>query len=242
MTVTDLDVTVRPRPTTLDLRELAESAGRFLRDAPAQQIVSWAAATFGDRLCLTSSMSDTLLIDLASRVKPGIDVLFIDTGYHFPETLGTRQAAAHVHDITVIDVHPSRTVAEQERDLGPRLFGRNPDLCCHLRKVEPLNRALTPYLAWISGIRRDETGTRTHIRPVEWDPRRRMIKINPLAHWTQADADAYAVEHNILINPLHHEGYPSIGCAPCTRPVDPGDDPRSGRWAGTGKTECGLHL
>lgn len=241
MTTVDVDIRSPRHRDPLDLRHLVESAGRFLHDAPAPEIIRWAAATFGDRLCLTSSMSDALLIHLVSRVKPGIDVLFIDTGYHFPETLGTRDAVRHVHDINLIDVTPTRTVAEQDHDLGPRLFGRNPDLCCHLRKVEPLNHALRPYLAWISGIRHDETTTRTTVKPVEWDPKRQMVKINPIARWTQHDADTYMTDHAILLNPLHHDGYPSIGCAPCTRRVAPGHDPRSGRWAGTAKTECGLH-
>lgn len=230
-----------PGPETLDPRGVVESAARFLEGAPAQEVVRWAAATFGDRLCLTASMGDALLIDLVSRVKPGVDVLFLDTGYHFAETVGTRDAVQAVYDVNVVTVRPSRSVAEQERELGPRLFGRNPDLCCHLRKVEPLNRALAPYLAWISGIRRDEAATRAGTRVVEWDAGRRMVKVNPIAAWTQQQADAYVAEHGVLVNPLHHDGYPSIGCAPCTRRVAAGEDPRSGRWAGLGKVECGLH-
>ncbi|MGW0450947.1 phosphoadenosine phosphosulfate reductase domain-containing protein, partial [Streptosporangium sandarakinum] len=153
MSIVDIEIGLNRQRAGFDLQDIAESAAVFLEDAPALEIIRWAAATFGDRLCLTSSMSDALLIDLVSRVKPGIDVLFIDTGYHFAETIGTRDAVRQVYDVNVIDVKPSRTVAEQERDLGPRLFGRNPDLCCYLRKVEPLNRALEPYLAWVSGIR-----------------------------------------------------------------------------------------
>jgi phosphoadenosine phosphosulfate reductase len=142
----------------------------------------------------------------------------------------------------VINVKPSRTVQEQDRDLGPRLFGRNPDLCCYLRKVEPLNRALEPYLAWISGIRRDEATSRTGTKVVEWDAKRQMVKVNPIAKWTQEDVDNYMSDNGVLINPLHYDNYPSIGCAPCTRQVAEGEDPRSGRWAGLGKVECGIHL
>jgi phosphoadenosine phosphosulfate reductase len=228
--------------TTPDLREIAESAADGLDRASAEEIVHWAAITFGDRLCVTSSMKDAVLIHLASRARPGIDVLFVDTGYHFAETIGTREAVAAVYPVNLIDVHPSRTVAEQERDLGPRLFGRNPDLCCHLRKVEPLNRALRPYLAWVSGVRREETTGRRAARSVEWDAVRGKVKVNPLAGWTQAQLDAYIADHGVMVNLLQHDGYPSIGCAPCTRRVTPGDDPRSGRWAGTDKTECGMHL
>ncbi|GAA2204266.1 phosphoadenylyl-sulfate reductase [Nonomuraea monospora] len=242
MTLVDIEVGLRQQRDALDLQDIVESAAKFLDDAPAREIIRWAAATFGDRLCLTSSMSDALLIDLVSRVKPGVDVLFIDTGYHFAETIGTRDAVRQVYDVNVIDIKPSRTVAEQDRDLGPRLFGRNPDLCCYLRKVEPLNRALEPYLAWISGIRRDESSSRTGTKVVEWDAKRQMVKVNPIASWTQEDVDNYIADNGVLINPLHYDNYPSIGCAPCTRQVAEGEDPRSGRWAGLGKVECGIHL
>ncbi|MFC5829133.1 phosphoadenylyl-sulfate reductase [Nonomuraea insulae] len=242
MTLVDIEVGLREQRGALDLQDIVESAATFLEGAPAREIIRWAAATFGDRLCLTSSMSDALLIDLVSRVKPGVDVLFIDTGYHFAETIGTRDAVRQVYDVNVIDIKSSRTVEEQDRDLGPRLFGRNPDLCCYLRKVEPLNRALEPYLAWISGIRRDESSSRTSTKVVEWDAKRQMVKVNPIAAWTQEDVDNYITDNGVLINPLHYDNYPSIGCGPCTRQVAEGEDPRSGRWAGLGKVECGIHL
>ncbi|MEU6710333.1 phosphoadenylyl-sulfate reductase [Nonomuraea sp. NPDC046802] len=242
MTLVDIEVGLKQQGGALDLQDIVESAATFLEGAPAREVIRWAAATFGDRLCLTSSMSDALLIDLVSRVKPGVDVLFIDTGYHFAETIGTRDAVRQVYDVNVIDIKPSRTVEEQNRDLGPRLFGRNPDLCCYLRKVEPLNRALEPYLAWISGIRRDESPSRAGTKAVEWDPKRQMVKVNPIAGWTQEDVDNYISDNGVLINPLHYDNYPSIGCAPCTRQVAEGEDPRSGRWAGLGKVECGIHL
>ncbi|MFB4308992.1 phosphoadenylyl-sulfate reductase [Actinomadura sp. GTD37] len=229
------------RPT-LDLEDIVESAARALDGAPTLEVIRWAVATFGDRICLTSSMSDAALIHLVSKVKPGIDVLFVDTGYHFAETVGTRDAVEAVYPVNVINVTPSRTVEEQEAALGPRLFGRNPDLCCHLRKVEPLGRALEGYMAWFSGIRRDETASRRERRVVEWDRKRGMVKVNPILDWTQDEMDDYIEDNGVLVNPLHYDGYPSIGCAPCTRPVSPGEDPRSGRWAGMGKTECGIHL
>ena len=236
MTILETD-----RPT-LDLEDVVESAAAALEGAPTLEVIRWAAATFGDRICLTSSMSDAALIHLVSKVKPGIDVLFVDTGYHFAETIGTRDAVEAVYPVNVIDVTPSRTVEEQERALGPRLFGRNPDLCCHLRKVAPLGRALEGYMAWFSGIRRDETASRRDRKVVEWDRKRGMVKVNPILDWTQEEMDDYIEDNGVLINPLHYDGYPSIGCAPCTRPVAPGEDPRSGRWAGMGKTECGIHL
>lgn len=226
----------------LDLEDVVESASAALEGAPTLEVIRWAVATFGDRICLTSSMSDAALIHLVSKVKPGIDVLFVDTGYHFAETIGTRDAVEAVYPVNVINVTPSRTVEEQEAALGPRLYGRNPDLCCHLRKVEPLGRALEGYMAWFSGIRRDETASRRDRRVVEWDRKRGMVKVNPILDWTQEDMDNYIEDNGVLVNPLHYDGYPSIGCEPCTRPVAPGEDPRSGRWAGMGKTECGIHL
>ena len=227
---------------TLDLTDIVESAAVALEEAPAEEIVRWAIATFGERICVTSSMKDAVLIDIAAKIRPGIDVLFVDTGYHFAETIGTRDAVEAVYPVNVVNVTSARTVAEQERDLGPRLFGRNPDLCCHLRKVQPLNRALEPYLAWITGIRREETSHRRDAKVVEWNAARRKVKVNPLARWTHDELGAYIRDHDILVNPLQYDGYPSIGCEPCTQRVAPGEDPRSGRWAGTGKSECGINL
>ncbi|GHF25497.1 phosphoadenosine phosphosulfate reductase [Streptomyces mashuensis] len=223
------------------LRVLAERAGRELEDAPALDILRWAAATFGDRLCVTSSMEDAVVAHLASRALPGIDVLFLDTGYHFPETLGTRDAVAAVMDVRVVTLTPRRTVAEQDTEHGPALHDRDPDLCCALRKVEPLERGLAGYDAWATGLRRDESPTRADTPVVGWDARRRKVKVAPIARWTQADVDAYVAEHGVLVNPLLMDGYASVGCAPCTRRVRPGEDARAGRWAGRGKTECGLH-
>jgi phosphoadenosine phosphosulfate reductase len=240
-TATTAATTAAGRPA-LDLEDLAESAADALDGAPALEIVRWAAATFGDRICLTSSMTDAVLIHLVSKVKPGVDVIFVDTGYHFAETIGTRDAVEAVYPVNVINATPTRTVEEQERDLGPRLYGRNPDLCCHLRKVEPLSRVLDGYVAWFSGIRRSETTNRRATRPVQWDRKRGMVKVNPILDWTDADVAKYIEDNGVLVNPLLYDGYPSIGCEPCTRRVAPGDDPRSGRWAGTGKTECGIHL
>ncbi|MEY9211195.1 phosphoadenylyl-sulfate reductase [Thermobifida halotolerans] len=226
----------------VDGAAFAAEAAAELEEADSTEIIRWAADTFGDKLCMTASMADALMVDLVSRVVPGIDVIFLDTGYHFPETLGTRDAVAQIYPINLINVEPTRTVAEQDRDLGPRLYGRDPNLCCHLRKVEPLQRALGPYDAWLTGLRRDESATRRNVGVVQWDARKKKVKVNPIARWTQDDVDAYVAEHGVLINPLQYDGYPSIGCAPCTQRVEEGADPRSGRWAGTGKTECGLHV
>jgi phosphoadenosine phosphosulfate reductase len=224
------------------MRSLAEQAAEELDNAAAEEIIRWATDTFGDRICVTSSMTDAVIIHLASQVKPGIDVVFLDTGYHFPETIGTRDAVQVVYPVSLVNVTPSRTVAEQDAELGPRLYGRNPDLCCYLRKVEPLEKTLKQYDAWISGVRRAETSSRKTTRVVEWDDRREMVKVNPIASWSDEQVEAFIAEKGVLVNPLVYDGYPSIGCATCTLRVEPGADPRSGRWAGTGKTECGIHV
>jgi phosphoadenosine phosphosulfate reductase len=199
-------------------------------------------ATFGDKFCIAASMADAVLIDMVSRVRAGVPVIFLETGYHFPETLQTRDRVVARYPVAVHSVLPRQTVAEQDALFGPRLHDRDPDACCNLRKVEPLRRSLDPFLAWASGIRREETPSRASIGVVEWDGNRGMVKVNPLAAWTEREVDDYIAEHDVVVNPLLAEGYPSIGCAPCTRKVRPGESPRSGRWAGSGKTECGLHI
>jgi phosphoadenosine phosphosulfate reductase len=226
----------------VDLKQTAEQAGRDLETASAQDIVRWAVDTFGDGFAIASSMGDGLLAHLAGSVAPGVDILFLDTGYHFAETIGTRDAVASSYDVNVRTVLPLLTVKQQDEEYGPDLWDRDPTRCCAMRKVEPLARALEPYVAWGSGVRRDEAVTRRGTRVVEWDDRRGKVKVNPIATWTQADVDAYVEKHGVLVNPLAYDGYPSIGCAPCTHRVAPGDDPRSGRWSGQAKTECGLHV
>ncbi|HEY1918292.1 MAG TPA: phosphoadenylyl-sulfate reductase [Streptosporangiaceae bacterium] len=223
------------------MEQLAAQASLALAGASAQEIMQWAADTFDDRLCVTSSMTDAVVIHLASLAQPGIDVVFLDTGYHFAETIGTRDAVAVTYPVNVVNVTAERTVAEQDAAFGARLYARDPNLCCHMRKVEPLARALTPYDAYVTGVRREETLTRGHAQPVEWDAKRQIVKVNPIVSWSQQQVDDYIAEHGILVNPLVYDGYPSIGCATCTRRIAPGADPRSGRWAGTGKSECGLH-
>ncbi|MDO4243696.1 MAG: phosphoadenylyl-sulfate reductase [Actinomyces sp.] len=211
-------------------------------EASADEVMAWAAAAFPGTLAVACSMADAVLPHLVARHVPGVDVLFLDTGYHFAETYGTRDAVAASLDVRVVDVLPALTVEEQDAAWGPRLYERDPTRCCALRKVEPLQRALTGYEAWVTGVRREDASTRTHTPLVSWDASRGLVKINPLAAWTLDDLLAYAEEHHVVVNPLLADGYPSIGCQPCTRRVAPGEDPRSGRWAGFAKTECGIHL
>ena len=231
---------VRPTPELA-----AEADARFEGIAdPVEQalaVLRWAGETFGEQFAITSSMADGLLASLAATAVPGVHVVFLDTGYHFAETIGTRDWITGVLPITLVNVTPPLTVAEQDAQYGPKLYERDPDLCCGLRKVQPLAQALAGYVAWGSGVRRDESATRTGTKVVDWDAKRGMVKVNPLAAWTQEHVDAYLAEHQVPVNPLQDIGYASIGCAPCTRPVAPGEDPRAGRWAGKNKTECGLH-
>jgi phosphoadenosine phosphosulfate reductase len=228
-------------PDTDMLRRAAERAGDELEGASALEVLQWADALLGPTWCVTSSMADLVVPHLASRVRPGVDVVFLDTGYHFPETIGTRDAAAATLPVTVRTITPRQSVEQQDASFGVRLYERNPDQCCALRKVTPLRQALKEYRGWASGLRRDETDSRTDIRVVEWDARRSMVKLNPIAAWTQHDVDSYIAEHGVLVNPLLFDGYGSIGCGPCTRRIKPGENLRAGRWAGTSKTECGIH-
>ena len=224
-----------------ELRELVSHVGAELELAPAEDIIEWAVATFGARFCITSSMGDAVLAHVASRVAPGVDVVFLDTGYHFPETIGTADAVGATMDVTLIPITPVQSVAEQDAAYGKDLYKTDPDQCCALRKVQPLSDALAEYDAWATGLRRAETHNRVIAPVIGWDAKKGKVKVSPLARWSDDDVDRYIDEHGVLVNPLAYDGYPSIGCAPCTRRVAPGDDPRSGRWAGTAKTECGIH-
>lgn len=225
-----------------ELKALAAEASEQLADASAEQSLRWAVEQFGDDLIVASNMQDAVLIDLATKIKPDVDVLFLDTGYHFAETLGTRDAVTTVYPrVHIINARPEQTVAEQDAEYGQRLYERDPNRCCHLRKVVPLRATLAGYSCWITGVRRVDAPTRADTPIVMWDERNGLVKVNPIAAWTDEEFNDYIARHGILQNPLVGEGYLSIGCAPCTAKVAPGADPRSGRWAGTSKTECGLH-
>ena len=229
--------------TEVDLRAAAErGAAELGPDASAQEVIAWAVGTFGRRTIVASNMQDAVLVDLAAKALPGVEVLFLETGYHFAETIGTRDAVAHVYDVSVVDAAAPRSVAQQDAEFGKDLWARDPNACCAMRKVEPLTRTLAGYDAWVTGVRRVEAPTRAGTPLVTYDEKFGLVKVNPLAAWSDDDMDAYIAQHGILVNPLVGEGYPSIGCAPCTAKPAPGADPRSGRWAGTGKIECGLHV
>jgi phosphoadenosine phosphosulfate reductase len=227
--------------TETDLRELAERGAAELDGADATDLLRWTDENFGGNYVVASNMQDAVLVDLATKVHPGVDVLFLDTGYHFVETIGTRDAVEAVYDINIVNVTPENSVAEQDELLGKDLFAREPNECCRMRKVEPLGKALRGYTAWVTGIRRVEAPTRANAPFISWDNAFGLVKINPLAAWSDEDMQDYIDNNGVLVNPLVFEGYPSIGCAPCTAKPAEGADPRSGRWAGLSKTECGLH-
>ncbi|AKU16474.1 phosphoadenylyl-sulfate reductase [Luteipulveratus mongoliensis] len=224
-----------------DLRGLAQQGAAELEGATAEDVLRWADRHL-DRVAVAASMQDTVLVHLASRVIPGIDVLFLDTGYHFPETLQTRDQVARTYDVTLRNLTARQTVAEQDETYGAKLHDRDPDLCCSLRKTHPLDEAIDTYDGWATGLRRAESATRANTPVVAFDERREKIKLAPLALWTDEQVEAYIDEHDVIMNPLLSQGFPSIGCAPCTRRVLAGEDARAGRWSGNDKTECGIHL
>jgi phosphoadenosine phosphosulfate reductase len=225
-----------------DLIGLAERGVAELgENASAQDLLRWTDENFRGNYIVASNMQDAVLVDLAAKVRPGVDVLFLDTGYHFVETIGTRDAVEAVYDVNVVNVRPENTVPEQDALFGKNLFERQPNECCRMRKVEPLSKALKGYSAWVTGIRRVEAPTRANAPLISWDKAFGLVKINPLAAWSDDEMQDYIDSTGVLVNPLVFEGYPSIGCAPCTAKPIAGADPRSGRWAGQNKIECGLH-
>jgi phosphoadenosine phosphosulfate reductase len=233
----------RTKRTDVELQALAARGSALLGEASAEQVVAWVAENFRpDAAAVACSMADAVLPHLVAEQLPGVDVLFLDTGYHFAQTYETRDAVAASLDVSVVDVLPLGTVAEQDAQYGAELFGRDANACCMMRKVEPLQRSLKNYELWFTGVRRNEAPTRANTPLVVWDDRNGLVKVNPVAAWSYSEILAYAAENAVVLNPLLDQGYPSIGCAPCTKRVAAGDDPRSGRWATLEKTECGLHL
>ena len=224
-----------------ELKAIAEQAAVKFADADADEVLAWVAQEFGYRTAVACSMADAVLPHVVQQHLPWVDTLFLETGYHFPETEGTRDAVESTMQLTIVDVMPKLTVEEQDATYGKDLFARDPALCCQMRKVEPLAEQLANYEVWITGVRREDSFLRAGTPLVEWDNKNGIVKVNPLAAWTFDQLLSYAAEHDVIINPLLNDGYPSIGCAPCTRRVAAGEDPRSGRWAGLDKTECGLH-
>lgn len=207
----------------------------------SRTVLRWAGLRFGDQLVALTSMADETLVHLAATTVPGLRFAFLDTGYHFAETIGTRDALASMLNLRLINVTAALSVAEQDARFGTNLFDTDPNQCCAIRKVEPLNRILSEYSAWMTGMRRVEAATRSEIDLVEVDRKRTLVKINPLARWSDTDVAEYVRDNHVVLNPLRQLGYQSIGCEPCTTLPQPGEAARAGRWAGRDKTECGLH-
>ncbi len=216
----------------VDLRELAAASAR-LEHQPATAAIEWAAGRFGDGLVLASSFQDCVLIDLAAQVAPDLEIVFLDTQYHFAETLWYVETIRRRYDLRLRIIEPDVTPDDRWLD--------DPDACCAARKVVPMARALAGKEAWMTGLRRDEAPTRVSTPIVGYDVGRGMVKVNPIATWTEADVERYAESRALPEHPLRDKGYASIGCWPCTRPVGDGEDARAGRWAGLDKLECGLH-
>jgi len=208
-----------------------------------EEVLHWAFANFGEDVAMATGfgVEGMVLLDIATRVNPDIKVFTGDTDFLFSETYDLIDRVEKRYGIKVERLYSSLTPEEQERAHGAELWKRNPDQCCSIRKVEPLRNKLAELSAWITAIRRDQTSVRAAAHKIEWDPKFGLVKINPIADWTKQMVWSYVHKHDVPYNPLHDSNFPSIGCTNCTRPVQPGEDSRAGRWAGFQKTECGLH-
>jgi phosphoadenosine phosphosulfate reductase len=220
------------------------ASNHSLRGQTPQEVLRWAVSHFHPRLTMATAFGaeGCCLIHMLAEIEPNVRIFNLDTGYQFPETLELRERIKARYGIAVEMIQPEMTVAEYEAEHGGPLYTHRPDQCCYDRKILPLRRAVVGYEAWISAIRRDQTDQRAVADIVHWDAKFNLVKINPLLGWTRKDVWAFVLKHDVPYNPLHDRGYPSIGCRPCTQPVQQGQDERAGRWAGTVKKECGLHV
>jgi len=223
--------------------EIKQLAHRF-ESAQVEDLLRWAVERFGAGLVMTSNFGaeGVVLIDHLARIAPQTPIVYLNTGFQFAETDQLKEQLRSRYDLHILEHGAALSVAEQNERYGAELYARDPDLCCRLRKVEPLREALHGYAAWLAALRRDQSPTRANLGVVEWNARHGLLKLNPLAMWTRRDVWAYLTEHKLPYNPLYDDGYTSIGCAPCTRRVLPGTHERSGRWEGVQKLECGIHL
>ncbi|MGA2528205.1 MAG: phosphoadenylyl-sulfate reductase [Acidimicrobiales bacterium] len=219
-------------PSTEMLAELTEASSRLDRADPVE-IIEWTVRRFPGQVALAASFQDAALVDMAVQVDPAIEVIFLDTEFHFPETLAYVERLRRRYNLNLVVTHPEVAIDE---------FPCGSDRCCEVRKVAPLAKALRGRAAWITGLKRVDTPERAEAPVIGWDPGRNMVKVNPVAAWADDDVDEYVAAHDLPRHPLNYVGYVSIGCAPTTVPVPEGRHPREGRWAGTAKTECGLHL
>jgi phosphoadenosine phosphosulfate reductase len=226
--------------TEVEIQQAADE----LRSASAREILSWAVQRFYPRLTMATAFGaeGCCILHLLAEIEPRVRVFNLDTGYQFAETLELRDRIKARYGIEVEYVRAETTVEQYEAEHGGPLYLHRPDQCCYDRKIVPLRRAIEGYEAWISAIRKDQTTDRGKADVIQLDRKFGLVKINPLLNWTKSDVWRLILDHEIPYNPLHDQGYPSIGCWPCTAPVGEGQDDRAGRWAGTGKKECGLHV
>ena len=219
---------------------------KFGNDTPPSEILKWSIEKYYPRIAIASSFSveDIVLIDMATQIQPNIKIFYINTGFQFKETDNVKEALKKKRNLNLIEYSPLLSIEEQTLKYGPKLYDRNPDVCCKLRKVEPIRRALQEVDAWITGLRRDQATTRQNLEVVELNYKgdgKPLTKVNPLTYWTKKEVWNYIQNNKLPYNTLYDQGYMSIGCKPCTRPVQQGEDERTGRWTGKGKTECGIH-
>jgi phosphoadenosine phosphosulfate reductase len=225
-------------------REEIAAANQRLANNRAEDILRWAVETFHPRLTMATAFGaeGCCILHMLAEIEPGVRIFNLDTGYQFAETLEVRDRIKERYGIEVELARPELSVAEYEAEHGGPMYRHRPDQCCHDRKILPLRRAVQGYDAWISSIRGDQTAHRAAASVVQWDAKFSLVKVNPLLYWTKGDVWAFIMRHEVPYNRLHDQGYPSIGCWPCTSPVREGDDERAGRWAGSCKKECGLHV
>jgi phosphoadenosine phosphosulfate reductase len=243
--MTAVDLALKPpKRSVAELKEIvADGQGIFGDQADPLDLLMWFGRRLGvDRIAVAVSFSDGVMAYLAARALPGVDLLFGDTGYHFVETLGFRDAVSATQPVNVRTLEPELSVAEQNEKYGEDLWKTDPDKCCAMRKTAPMDQALTQYEAWATGLRRDDHAGRAKTPMITWDERHQIIKINPIAAFTDDNVEACIAEYEVMENPLKQLGYRSVGCEPCTRPVAEGEDDRAGRWTGKNKIECGLHI
>ena len=229
---------------TLELAENLREISADLEHRTPQEVLRWAVDRYRQRVTMATAFGPEgcAIIAMLAEIEPAVRIFNLETGYQFPATLELRERIKEKYGIAVEYVRPAESVPEMEGRFGGPIYGSAPDECCRIRKVEPLKNAIAGYEAWITGIRRDQTTHRANAHIVEWDAKFNLVKVNPLANWTRRDVWLYILENDVPYNPLHDQGYPSIGCWPCTRRVENGEDDRSGRWPGSARIECGLHV
>lgn len=233
-----------PKDVTLEREELSWAAG-YLESRSPEEVLRWAVGRFGEQVTLSLSFGGAegmVLLDMLSRITDRVPVFTLDTGFLFEETVRFREEVMERYGLPLEVLRPGMSVEEQVRRYGPELYSCKPDICCEVRKIQPQRQFLTNFDAWITGIRRDQTPQRADTPVVGYDEFFGVAKIAPLASWSVEDVEAYVHEYDVPLNPLLSMGYKSIGCEPCTRPVAPDEDPRAGRWSGSDKTECGIHI